>query len=513
MATRTVEAQTEAAAAPGLPAAAPGTAAPGRRPRVFRGWYLVGSAFVAMFVSAGAQAYVVGAFFTPMTDELGWTRAEFLYGQTVGQFFTAFVGFFIGAYIDRWGARVLMLTGVTILGVGLFLMSEVQELWQWVLLRGLLSTLGTALLGNLAVNVTLAKWFVEQRGRVIGLASIGVSLAGIVLPPLMTWYVDEFGWRMGWRAIAIGAWVLAYPTAILMLRQPEDVGLHPDGKTDEEMAGGGGAAALADFANSFTRAQAIRTSTIWVLMIAFGLGSLGLITMIVITIPYLTDSGFSRGTAAWMVTVLAIPAAVSKPIWGYMGDRWSERLSTSLSFAMNAVAMLIIIGATQAGSVAALSVGYFVVGWGIGGQIPLQEGIWATYFGRRYLGSVRSVAMPFTVMMGATGPIGVAAYYDAFGDYDGAMLGVALAWAAAATLILFVRRPRHPGRGAEPAPLAAPPVPAPLPGAAGQGVNGDGARPGPAILSAAPAVEVGPLGERRRRQRAGLAGGPGRSDG
>lgn len=420
-------------------AAAPGLAR--QQSRIFFGWWMVGGAFLAVFTTAGAQAYVSGAFLVPMSDDLGWSRAEFLYGQTVGQFFMAVTGFFLGVYVDRWGSRPLMLAGATILAGSLLLISTVDELWQWVLLRGTIAMLGAALLGNLVVNVTLAKWFVERRGQAIGIAAIGVSMAGVILPPLMTWYVDEFGWRAGWRALAVGVLVLGYPAAMVMRRQPEDYGYHPDGKSDQDMASGRGAAALADFANSYTRHEAVRTRAMYLLIASFGLSSMGMITMIVLTIPFLTDSGFSRGTAALMVSVLAIPAAVSKPLWGYMGDRWSERLSTSLSFAMNAVAMVIIVLATNTGSTPLLAVGYFIVGWGIGGQIPLQETIWATYFGRRYLGSVRSAALPFTMLIAASGPLLVATYYDRIGSYDGAMYAVGGAWALAAMIILLARRP------------------------------------------------------------------------
>ncbi|MGE3796076.1 MAG: hypothetical protein AB7I38_19435, partial [Dehalococcoidia bacterium] len=88
--------------------------------------------------------------------------------------------------------------------------------------------------------------------------------------------------------------------------------------------------------------------------------------------------------------------------------------------------------------------GYVLVGAGIGGQIPLQESIWATYFGRRYIGAVRSAAMPLTMLFSATGPLVVAASYDRFGAYEGALYGVAAGWAIAAVVIMFVRRPLHP---------------------------------------------------------------------
>ena len=57
--------------------------------------------------------------------------------------------------------------------------------------------------------------------------------------------------------------------------------------------------------------------------------------------------------------------------------------------------------------------------------LPLQEVIWASVFGRRYLGSVRSTAMPFTFGMSALGPILVAYYYDIAGNYDLSLVVIA----------------------------------------------------------------------------------------
>ena len=74
---------------------------------------------VAQFVAVGLQAQVSGVFLGPMTDELGWTRAEFTLATSIGTVFMGLIGFFVGALVDRRGARPLMLTGITIVGAAL----------------------------------------------------------------------------------------------------------------------------------------------------------------------------------------------------------------------------------------------------------------------------------------------------------------------------------------------------------------------------------------------------------
>ena len=104
--------------------------------------------------------YVVGAFMIPMTEEFGWTRAEFSASRSIGQMVMAFTGFLIGAQIDKYGGRRFILIGGAILVAALLGLSQVQSLTHWLLLNGLALTAGAAMIGNAVGNVTLGKWFV-----------------------------------------------------------------------------------------------------------------------------------------------------------------------------------------------------------------------------------------------------------------------------------------------------------------------------------------------------------------
>ena len=149
----------------------------------FYGYRIIAAAFVSQFVATGIFSYVLGPFMLPMIEELGWTRAEFTLSRSLGQLVMGLTGFVIGSYVDRFGPRPLMLTGTTVLVIALSLHSQITDIWQWLFLNGVMATIGGALLGNLVVNVTLAKWFVEKRGRAVAWAAMGVSFAGVVLTP------------------------------------------------------------------------------------------------------------------------------------------------------------------------------------------------------------------------------------------------------------------------------------------------------------------------------------------
>ncbi len=153
---------------------------------LFYGYWIVAAAFITQFVAVGMQNYIIGPFLIPMTEEFGWTRAEFTAARSIGQLILAFTGFAIGTYIDRFGGRPFIAAGTLLLGVSVYSLGSVQTLSQWLLLNGVLLTAGAAMIGNLVVNVTLGKWFVEKRGKAVAFAAMGVSLSGILLPPLAT---------------------------------------------------------------------------------------------------------------------------------------------------------------------------------------------------------------------------------------------------------------------------------------------------------------------------------------
>ncbi|HAR30849.1 MAG TPA: hypothetical protein DCR65_04950 [Gammaproteobacteria bacterium] len=415
-----------------------------RLPRYY-GYRIVAAAFVAQFVALGIFSYVLGPFMLPMLDEFGWTRAEFTLSRSIGQVVMGLAGFFIGVQVDRRGARPLMLIGGAVLVLALLAQSQVKTLWQWWLVNGVLVTLGCALVGNLVVNVTMAKWFVERRGRVVAWAAMGVSLAGILITPLATLLIDTLGWREAWVVLGLGAAVLVFPAARVMRRTPEDHGLYPDGRTQAQIDAGLGSRAAADDARSLTRQQALRTPVFYLLVFAFGMFSVNIIVMLLQTVPYLTDNGLSRAQASLAVAVASVPALISKPVWGYFIDRVDAKPLAALGAAVTGGALLAIVAAVETHVLVVIYGGFVLLGLGWGGMIPLQEVIWGTYFGRRHLGAVRSAGLPITLLFSAAAPFLVSLHQDLTGSYTAALLVVAACNLVAALFIALIPAPGAAG--------------------------------------------------------------------
>jgi len=407
---------------------------------VYYGWYIVGLALVVSMMATGLHAYTLGVFLKPMTEELGWTRGDISLGQTLSTFGSGVIGFVIGPMLDRQGGRILMVVGAILMGVGFVMLGFVTELWQYYLVKGVVITAGAGAAGALVINVALSNWFVRKRGRAISIGAMGISVAAMVLPVTATWLIDAFGWRVAWQVIGVSIPVVLVPlTLLVMRRRPEDHGLEVDG-------GAGAPTARVSHAVQtmhvrWTRKAAMRTPSLWLLILVFSLAGLGLSATLLHLIPLLTDTHFSANEAALAFGIIGLTGLITKPLWGMALDRFPARFCASVEFLLMGAGLALV---THSTSVALLYPSTVVLGLGIAGVVTVQEVIWGEYFGRLTLGSIRGLARPFSIIASAGGPVFAGVAYDRAGSYEVAFTVFIATYVVAAVLILLTPYPKDP---------------------------------------------------------------------
>ena len=415
------------------------------RGRLFHGWYIVMVTVIAN-ATASIGNYGFGPFVKPMSDSLGWSRTSISWALTIQVFINIITGPILGPMADRkHGAMILMMGGGIVLGAALMLISGVRELWQFYLLFGVVSGFATMAVGPQLISPTIiSKWFIRQRGRAIAISSTGNNVGGVVFIPLTAFIILNFGWREAWLMLGVIAFLLIAPLSALFVRRtPEDIGLSPDG---DEFPQGPDliSTSRTDLAtkHDWTLREAARAPALWLIVTAMSISGMGLGGLPIHVIPALTDSGYSTAYASALITLFSIIVIVAKPIWGLLGERIQVRYLMVTSFAISAVGMFLIVLIKSGPTILLFPIIY---GVGVSAFAPLMSLIWANYFGRASLGTIRGTFLPITQVTSAFGPVFAGFIFDATGSYAPAFITFTVCYALSGVAIFLARRPTAPG--------------------------------------------------------------------
>jgi len=336
-----------------------------------------------------------------------------------------------------------MALGVISLAAGAATLAVADGVGDVFLGYGVLMSIGLVSLGELTADSTVARWFVRRRGRALAWATMGMSVAGILLPIPLAIVISRFGWRMAWVSLAVAIAVLGCAATVAMRHRPEDSGLVPDGdgpSADDQPS----ARAHTVGEISLTAREAVRTAAFWLLVLSTNLAALALTGANLHLFSYLIDKGLTAGGAAGLLTYLYALQGVSKPLWGLIAERVHVRYCIGMCYFGGAIGLVLLL---RSASMEAMVMFATVYGLTRGAQVFVTSLAWADYFGRAAQGAIRGVATPFRLTASTLGPVLGGFLYDGTGTYVLAFSLFAGAFALAGLVALAARPPMQQIKG------------------------------------------------------------------
>ena len=424
----------------------------------YYGWVILFTAGSTQVVRNATASLTIAVFIFPLSEELGWSRTLIAGAASFGGLAASAVSPGVGWLVDRYGARLVLTASIFILGL-----SSISLAWATVPVAFYLAYgVGRVIFSSpiqIGSSVVVSRWFVRMRGRASGIL-FGSHSVGLVLFPLIaSVIIGTSGWREAWVVLGILVWGIALlPTALLIVQQPEDVGLRPDGDSPAETGEGNGAGGVAfgpapAFAAEepvWTLREAMRTPALWMFASATGMVFLVQAGVNTHLAAYLRDQGLNAAFAGFGISLNAAFLGLGSIAWGWATERFPAR------YVLAAVA--ITVGVSSALFVIADSrieilVYAVLFGFGVGGLLSVPPVGYADYYGRRSLGVIRGVTEPLTSFGQAIGAVAAGLIYDFTDSYQLAFGAFAVMGGLATVLVLFARPPRRPvpPHGANPA--------------------------------------------------------------
>jgi sugar phosphate permease len=396
----------------------------------FYGWVVVAVTAIVVLITAGVRS-APGAFLLTMTAEPGWSTASVSFAAAAGLIVFGFAGPLSGWLMGRIGVKNVVLLSLAVTGASLLATSLVREIWQLTVLFGLLSGLGTGLVASVLGPTVATRWFVKDRGLVVGVFGASTSAGQLLFFPLLTALSVTIGWRLGAVLLGVLALALLVPVLLWLRNDPADVGLRPRGATE-------GAIAHVKPPDRGVMRRAVRTSDFWFLAGTFfvcGATSNGLVGQHFI--PHAVDHGFTAVAASGALAVMGVFNFIGTIGSGWLTDRLDPRKLLLVYYGFRGVSLLFLPFVHDTMTIAAFAV---LFGLDYIATVPPTVALVADRFGQHNVGVVYGWVFA-SHMVGAAIAAWVAGIVrENVGDYAAAF--VAAGWIAivAGFAALAIRR-------------------------------------------------------------------------
>jgi MFS family permease len=372
-----------------------------------QGWWIAGCLFFSLFLLWGSGYNTAGLFIAPLLKQFGWGRTQVSMLFSVLALASGVSSPLAGRLLERVEARIIIVIGALLSGVGLVLASGANSFGPMLVAYAMLG-LGLGFSTFVPTALVVSNWFGERRGVALGIVMGGQSLGGMVMAPLVGYAIARGGWRVGELVLAVPMFVIVTPMVLALVRsRPPESAEGPAARTKDSRD------LFADVPG-LEVAQALRTRSFWMIVAAQFLYPLAGVGAFVHMVAYLSGIGYSDAAAALSLSLVLLFATIGQPLMGVVADRIGSRGALALAFGLLAFSLVMLLAASQ---IVALGLFVLVFGLIVAGPIVLSPLVVAESLGVKRYGSLMGlVGFPFTLGL-AIGPIAAGAIYDLTASY------------------------------------------------------------------------------------------------
>ncbi|MCZ6894533.1 MAG: MFS transporter [Gammaproteobacteria bacterium] len=347
-----------------------------------------------------------------------------------------------GFLIDKYPVKAIVCIGSLWLATGYLLLQFVDTYVAFLMTFIVFQGIGWTYVGPLVHTKLMVNWFARNRGMALGIAIMGISVAGIIMPTVATFLSETLGWRGAYSVYAVVLIALIIPATLAVVKQdPSVIGQHPDGDrvaTQEAIA----ARALPPQTEGIaaTYKEFLTSKAFWSVVITFGLMN-GVYSAMITHLPsYLTtELDFDMYDASYALGVAGVFAITGKVVFGWMMDHINAKGTVMLAVAAyfsSTVAFM------SFDSYAMIMIAAGLFGLGFGGMVPVRSVLISRLFGIRKFSRVNGLLSffiaPATFWVLITGYVA-----DSTGTYVTAFQLWAVAFVVAGIVTAMIKLPNR----------------------------------------------------------------------
>ena len=404
-----------------------------RKNRSIYHWVILVCCVLTLMFAYSTRIGLAQLFATEILKETGFATSAYFLAGTISSVICIFTGPIAGKLLRGKYMRPTFFICVVGTLVSYACYGFCHSLWQFYLVGALVGIFAMGC-GTIPVSVLITNWFEKNRGLMISIAMMGISIGGTVLSPLLSWLIVEFGWRYAYFILCALSLIVLVPIALFVVRRaPQDVGLEPYGHGEETAVSTKKKNVPASNWNA-TLKEARKTPILWMFavgafLIYFTACFMGHMSY------YLQGVGFDAAAVASYISLYSVVAIIGKLVLGRIFDRFGPKIGIlfgSGTFLLFLVGFLFVQGSPMMLYFAAVMYGFGTCTATV--AIPIMT---TSVFGAKNYSELYGFISAFTMAGSAIGSSAIGFLYDLTGSYRPALTVLAIL-TALTIVIMFV---------------------------------------------------------------------------
>lgn len=404
-----------------------------RKNRSIYHWAILVCCILILMFSYSTRVGLAQLFATEILKETGFATSAYFLAGTISSVICIFTGPIAGKLLRGKYMRPTFFICVVGTLVSYACYGFCHSLWQFYLVGALVGIFAMGCC-TIPVSVLITNWFEKNRGLMISIAMMGISIGGTVLSPLLSWLIVEFGWRYAYFILCALSLIVLVPIALFVVRRaPQDVGLEPYGHGEETAVSTKKKNVPASNWNA-TLKEARKTPILWMFavgafLIYFTACFMGHMSY------YLQGVGFDAAAVASYISLYSVVAIIGKLVLGRIFDRFGPKIGILFgcgTFFLFLVAFIFVQGSPMMLYFAAVMYGFGTCTATV--AIPIMT---TSVFGAKNYSELYGFVSAFTMTGSAIGSSAIGLVYDLTGSYRPALTVLAIL-TALTIVIMFV---------------------------------------------------------------------------
>jgi len=196
-----------------------------KKKKLFYGWWVVIGCMMIMGPIVPISIPLATMYLPPIAAEFGISRSSFLLINTLMQALGIVLSPIIAKKMAKGQVRKFLIIGILGFVTTYFINSFAHNIY-FLYVTGIFKGLFFFMSTGIPVNMLVIKWFVAKRGLATSLSFAGVGMGGFIFSPVVSFFLENFGWRMTYRLIALLVLAIALPAALFLIKdKPADKNL------------------------------------------------------------------------------------------------------------------------------------------------------------------------------------------------------------------------------------------------------------------------------------------------